>query len=158
VTANEIYNSLLNDIANAVEVFTCIKEYKPDLTRKAADGLTHAESVERSLQGDVGIFGSKLHLLKELIRDHCGIELPGTNSKQDLIDYLHSFQQNKDAIITGFETIIGHPEKAYQWGFNDFTTYESMLLDRVKYIKQESEYIRLQFEKLIQLIDSDMTY
>jgi hypothetical protein len=81
--------------------------------------------------------------------------MPGTNTKQDLLDYLNTFLANKEVIITGFNSIVGHPEKAYQWGFSYFTTYETMLLDRLRCIKEMSEYIQAQFEKLILLIDSE---
>lgn len=151
--AIEIYSMLNEEISSAVEVFQCIPKYEP-INKGHHEAISPIQTIVNSLHGRIGIFGSQLHLLKELIRDHCKIQMPGTNSKQDLIDYLNAFQANKEAIISGFDSIIGHPQKAFQYGYNEFDTYEAMLLSREKRIKEMSKDIQEQLEKLILLLDS----
>lgn len=157
MTAIEAYRSIENDIANAVEVLACIPKTQP-VSKGFHEGVSIVQLLSE-FQTPIWLLTGTLFRLSNLIKDHCGVELPTGDTKESIVTFLNHFKENKDAIITGFQWMIDNPDKGHKWGYTaeEFTSYHSFLLNFVHLVSEKVNNIQEQFDKLILAIDSDQS-
>lgn len=153
--AQDLYESLVNDIFDTVEVLTSLPKNNPEPGLKMWEGHSPRKNPEGRLHSMGIVFPGNLNLLAKFINRLSTVCLPLVGTKSTIAEYLLSFQANKDLIISLFQDILSHPEKGYEHDYKQITTYHSCLLSHTKDIKERAAYIQEHFQKLILCIDSD---